>query len=94
MEKARGSRVGFYLWALLVCPVIGVLTFRFGTVESFAEWVVSAGILPALLALAGGGISGRRASEAVGGAVAASLLGGFGTFVYALWAVASAGGLD
>lgn len=87
MSSFARSRPSYYVWSLLVSPLVGVLVAVFGTrgeggVARFAFLFVG---LPALLALAGAIAMRRRGLDVVGGAVGAAVTGALNWFLILLW---------
>jgi hypothetical protein len=87
MSSFARSRPGFYLWSLLVCPLIGLLVAVLGTrgeggVAKFAFLFIG---LPALLAVAGALAARKRALDTLAGALGAGLTGAGNWVLILLW---------
>jgi hypothetical protein len=93
--ETKHTRILFYLWAVVACPVIGVIAC-IGTrsLSTIPEFVLIAGVFPAALAAAAGGLTRKATVDVVVGTVGAGLVGGFGTCGFLLWALLSSGVLD
>jgi hypothetical protein len=93
--ETKHTRILFYLWALVACPLIGAIAC-IGTrsVSTIPEFVFIAGVFPAALAAAVAGFTRKPTVDVVVGTVGAGLVGGFGTFAFLLWALLRSGVLD
>lgn len=87
MSSFTRSKPGYYVWSLLVSPLIGVLVAVFGTrgeggVPKFVFLFIG---LPVLLAVSGAIATRRRGLDMVGGAVGAAVTGALNWFLILLW---------
>jgi hypothetical protein len=87
MGSLPRSRPGYYVWSLLISPLVGTLVAVLGTrgeggVPKFVFLFVG---LPALLAIGAALAMRRGAVDTIAGAVGAAVTGGLNWFLILLW---------
>jgi hypothetical protein len=85
------GRRGFYLWALVASPLIGLTVglFAVGSGGGVAKFAAIFGGLPALLAAAGGAVAGRTRAQIACAAVGAGAVGVLAWGLLGIWIGAS-----